>query len=52
VTSVEALIQAAAEFVVADVDLGVPPSFRTADPLGFSAERMGSSGREIPEVLT
>jgi transposase len=31
---------------------GVPPTFRTADPLGFSAERTGSSGREIPEVLT
>jgi hypothetical protein len=32
--------------------LGVPPTFRTADPLGFSAERTGSRGREIPEVLT
>jgi hypothetical protein len=31
---------------------GVPPSFRTADPLGSSPERTGSSGREIPEVLT
>jgi hypothetical protein len=31
---------------------GVPPSFRTADPLGSLPERTGASGREIPEVLT
>ena len=39
-------------FLVADLLVGVPPSFRTADPLGFSAERMGSSDEEVPEVLT
>jgi len=30
----------------------LPPTFRTADPLGFSPERTGSSGEEVPEVLT
>jgi hypothetical protein len=31
---------------------GVPPTFRTADPLGSSAERMASGVREIQEVLS
>jgi hypothetical protein len=31
---------------------GLPPTFRTADPLGSSPERTGSRVREIPEVLT
>jgi putative transposase len=31
---------------------GVPLTFRTADPLGFSSERTGSRGRKVPEVLT
>ena len=29
---------------------GVPPTFRTADPLGSPSERTGSRGREIPEI--
>ncbi len=32
--------------------MGVPRTFRTADPLGSSPERTGSSGREIPEVYS
>jgi transposase len=31
--------------------LGVPPSFRTADPLGSSLERMGSVVRENQELF-
>ena len=30
----------------------VPPSFRTADPLGSSPERKGLSGREEQEILS
>lgn len=33
-----------------DPPRGVPPTFRTADPLGSSPERTESRGREIPEI--
>ena len=33
-----------------DVSRGVPPTFRTADPLGSPPERTGSRGRKIPEI--
>jgi integrase/recombinase XerD len=32
--------------------LRVPPSFRTADPLGSSPERMGIRGREVQDILS
>ena len=35
-----------------DVSLEVPPVFRTADPLGSSAERTGENVEGIPEILT
>jgi hypothetical protein len=37
--------------IIATAVAKVPPNFRTADPIGFSAERTGDNARGIPEVL-